>query len=104
MSVFGGYATLAGVAFSPDLYSVAVAIVPPSDLVLLLHSIPPYWESTRKIMYSRMAVCEQRTYIGESAQDVPLPTEPYDCNRSLIGVRIGMDLFPGNVVLVENFH
>jgi dipeptidyl aminopeptidase/acylaminoacyl peptidase len=52
---YGGYATLAGVAFTPDLYSAAVAIVPPSDLGFLLHSIPPYWESMRKIMYARMA-------------------------------------------------
>ncbi|MBV8895157.1 MAG: prolyl oligopeptidase family serine peptidase [Acidobacteriaceae bacterium] len=52
---YGGYATLAGVAYTPDVYSAAVAIVPPSDLVFLLHSIPPYWEAMRKIMYSRMA-------------------------------------------------
>ncbi len=51
---YGGYATLAGVAYTPDLYSAAVAIVPPSDLVFLLHSIPPYWEAMRKIMYVRM--------------------------------------------------
>ncbi len=52
---YGGYATLAGVAYTPDLYSAAVAIVAPSDLVFLLHSIPPYWEAMRKIMYTRMA-------------------------------------------------
>jgi len=52
---YGGYATLAGVAFTPDVYSAAVAIVPPSDLVFLLNSIPPYWEATRKVMYKRMA-------------------------------------------------
>lgn len=52
---YGGYATLAGVAFTPDLYAAAVAIVPPSDLIFLLHSIPPYWEAGRKIMYARMA-------------------------------------------------
>lgn len=52
---YGGYATLAGVAYTPDVYSAAVAIVAPSDLVFLLHSIPPYWEAMRKIMYSRMA-------------------------------------------------
>ncbi|MGA8028688.1 MAG: alpha/beta fold hydrolase [Bryobacteraceae bacterium] len=52
---YGGYATLAGVAFTPDVYSAAVAIVPPSDLVFLLQSIPPYWEAARKSMYARMA-------------------------------------------------
>ena len=52
---YGGYATLAGVAFTPDLYRAAVAIVAPSNLTTLLNSIPPYWEAGRKQMYTRMA-------------------------------------------------
>jgi dipeptidyl aminopeptidase/acylaminoacyl peptidase len=52
---YGGYATLAGVAFTPDLYRAAVDIVGPSNLNTLLASIPPYWEAGRKIMYARMA-------------------------------------------------
>lgn len=52
---YGGYATLAGVAFTPDLYSAAVAIVAPSNLMTLLNAIPPYWEAGRKQMYARMA-------------------------------------------------
>ena len=52
---YGGYATLAGVAFTPDLYAAAVDIVGPSNLITLLESIPPYWEAGRKIMYARMA-------------------------------------------------
>src|SRR5437763_1207241 len=52
---YGGYASLAGVAFTPDLYAAAVAIVPPSDLTFLLHSIPAYWEAGRKTLYARTA-------------------------------------------------
>src|SRR5579871_1385416 len=52
---YGGYATLAGVAFTPDVYSAAVDIVGPSNLNTLLQSIPPYWEPIRKLMYKRMA-------------------------------------------------
>src|SRR5258705_308961 len=51
---YGGYATLAGVAFTPDLYGAAVSIVGPSNLITLLESIPPYWESIRKLFYERM--------------------------------------------------
>lgn len=51
---YGGYATLAGVAFTPDLYAAAVDIVGPSNLITLLDSIPPYWESIRKMFYQRM--------------------------------------------------
>ncbi|MBV9768691.1 MAG: alpha/beta fold hydrolase [Bryobacterales bacterium] len=52
---YGGYAALAGVAFTPDLYRAAVDIVGPSNLMTLLGSLPPYWEAGRKIMYARMA-------------------------------------------------
>jgi dipeptidyl aminopeptidase/acylaminoacyl peptidase len=52
---YGGYAALAGVAFTPDIYRAAVDIVGPSNLMTLLESIPPYWEAGRKMMYARMA-------------------------------------------------
>ncbi len=52
---YGGYAALAGVAFTEDLYRAAVDVVGPSNLATLLASIPPYWEAARKIMYARMA-------------------------------------------------
>ena len=51
---YGGYATLAGVTYTPDLYSAAVAIVAPSNLQTLLESIPPYWEQIRAVFYKRM--------------------------------------------------
>jgi dipeptidyl aminopeptidase/acylaminoacyl peptidase len=51
---YGGYATLAGVAFTPDLYAAAVDIVGPSNLITLMDSIPPYWESIRTMFYKRM--------------------------------------------------
>ena len=51
---YGGYATLAGVTYTPDLYAAAVAIVAPSNLITLLESIPPYWEAGRIIFYERM--------------------------------------------------
>jgi dienelactone hydrolase len=51
---YGGYATLAGVTFTPDLYAAAVAIVAPSNLITLLESIPPYWEANRLVFMERM--------------------------------------------------
>lgn len=51
---YGGYATLAGVAFTPDVYAAGVSIVGPSSLITLLESIPPYWEQIRKLFYERM--------------------------------------------------
>ncbi|HSP62176.1 MAG TPA: alpha/beta fold hydrolase, partial [Pyrinomonadaceae bacterium] len=51
---YGGYATLAGVTFTPDLYAAAVDYVGPSNLNTLLETIPPYWEAGRQLFYQRM--------------------------------------------------
>ena len=51
---YGGYATLAGVAFTPDVYAAAVDLFGPSNLITLLESIPPYWEPIRKLFHERM--------------------------------------------------
>jgi dipeptidyl aminopeptidase/acylaminoacyl peptidase len=40
---YGGYAALAGAAFTPDVYRCAVDIVGPSNLITLIETIPPYW-------------------------------------------------------------
>ena len=47
---YGGYATLVGLTFTPDEFSCGVDIVGPSNLVTLLDSIPPYWESFRQVL------------------------------------------------------
>jgi dipeptidyl aminopeptidase/acylaminoacyl peptidase len=51
---YGGYATLAGLAFTPDMYACGVSFVGPSNLITLLNSIPPYWESIRTSFYERI--------------------------------------------------
>lgn len=51
---YGGYATLAGMAFTPDAFACGVDIVGPSNLLTLLETIPPYWESFKQQFYRRM--------------------------------------------------
>ncbi|GAB4315280.1 MAG: S9 family peptidase [Candidatus Zixiibacteriota bacterium] len=51
---YGGYAALAGAAFTPDLYACAVDIVGPSNILTLIESIPPYWEPMMKLFYNRV--------------------------------------------------
>ena len=51
---YGGYAALAGAAFTPDLYRCAVSVVGPSNLESLIRSIPPYWEPLRRIFDLRV--------------------------------------------------
>lgn len=48
---YGGYATLAGLAFTPDLYACGVDIVGPSNIFTLLESVPAYWESGRAFLH-----------------------------------------------------
>lgn len=51
---YGGYATLAGLTFTPETFACGVDIVGPSNLVTLLSTVPPYWESFRKQLIARM--------------------------------------------------
>ncbi|WP_298464613.1 S9 family peptidase [uncultured Erythrobacter sp.] len=51
---YGGYATLAGLTFTPDTFACGVDIVGPSNLETLLSTIPPYWAPMVKIFHERM--------------------------------------------------
>jgi len=48
---YGGYATLAGVTFTPDLYACAVDYVGVSNLFTFMNTIPPYWKPFLDMMY-----------------------------------------------------
>jgi dipeptidyl aminopeptidase/acylaminoacyl peptidase len=56
---YGGYATLAALAFAPDAFACGVDIVGPSNLNTLLASIPPYWETLRATFTQRMGDSEE---------------------------------------------
>ena len=51
---YGGYATLAGLAFTPNLYAAGFDIVGPSNIITLLNSIPPYWAPIKKMFAVRV--------------------------------------------------
>ncbi|MDP2130988.1 MAG: S9 family peptidase [Erythrobacter sp.] len=51
---YGGYATLAGLAFTPETFACGVDIVGPSNLQTLLETIPPYWAPMVKTFHERM--------------------------------------------------
>ncbi|WP_256842164.1 S9 family peptidase [Ornithinimicrobium cryptoxanthini] len=59
---YGGYATLAGLTFTPDLFVCGIDVVGPSNLHTLLETIPPYWAS----MFEQLArrVGDPRTEEG----------------------------------------
>ncbi|XWK89817.1 MAG: S9 family peptidase [Phormidium sp.] len=55
---YGGYATLVGLTFTPEVFACGVDIVGPSNLMTLLQTIPPYWEPMKVQMYHRIGNME----------------------------------------------
>jgi dipeptidyl aminopeptidase/acylaminoacyl peptidase len=51
---YGGYAALAGAAFTPDVFCCSISVVGPSNLITLINSIPPYWEPMIKQFHQRV--------------------------------------------------
>jgi dipeptidyl aminopeptidase/acylaminoacyl peptidase len=51
---YGGYASLAGATFTPDLYECAVSVVGPSNLKTFIETIPEYWKPQIALMHKRV--------------------------------------------------
>ena len=49
---YGGYAVLAGIVRTPELYAAAVDFVGVSNLLTFMNTIPPYWKPLLEKMYS----------------------------------------------------
>jgi len=56
---YGGYATLAGITFTPDLYACAIDYVGVSNLFTFMKTIPPYWEPYLIMMYEMVGHPEE---------------------------------------------
>lgn len=48
---YGGYATLAGIVGTPDLYAAAIDYVGVSNLLTFMNTIPPYWKPMLEKMH-----------------------------------------------------
>ncbi len=48
---YGGYATLAGITLTPELYACAVDYVGVANMFTFMKTIPPYWEPLRQMFY-----------------------------------------------------
>ncbi len=51
---YGGYAVLAGLCFTPDLYCCGIDYVGVSNIFTLLQTIPPYWKPVLEMMYEKI--------------------------------------------------
>ncbi|MEE9538001.1 MAG: S9 family peptidase [candidate division NC10 bacterium] len=61
---YGGYATLVGLTFTPEMFACGVDIVGPSNLVTLIESIPPYWQPQVELWTTRVG--DHRTEEGRA--------------------------------------
>ena len=61
---YGGYATLVGMTFTPEMFACGIDIVGPSNLVTLLESIPPYWQPQVDLWATRVG--DHRTAEGRA--------------------------------------
>lgn len=51
---YGGYATLVGLTFTPELFACGVDVVGPSNLLTLLSTVPPYWQPAIQMFKTRV--------------------------------------------------
>lgn len=56
---YGGYATLVGLTFTPDVFAAGVDIVGPSNIITLIQTIPPYWEPMKATFARRLGVVDR---------------------------------------------
>lgn len=77
---YGGYATLAALAFSPDAFAAGVDVCGPSNLNTLLTSIPPYWETLRAVFARRM---------GDSKEFLDAQSPLFKANQIRVPLLIG---------------
>jgi len=82
---FGGYSTLAGLVFSPELFACGVDLFGPANLVTLLETVPPYWKPTFEMFATRIG--DPRTEEGRALLRThsPLTYAERICRPLLIG-------------------
>lgn len=76
---YGGYAALAGAAFTPEVFRCAIDMCGPANLLTLLASIPPYWKPLQHLFHTRVGdpetereLLEERSPLN-SADQIRIP-------------------------------
>lgn len=76
---YGGYACLAGLAFTPELYCCGVDVVGPSHIRTLFQSIPAYWAPMKQLLVDRVGDVEaddesNKRFVTVLCVMTPIPT------------------------------
>ena len=67
---YGGYAVLAGLTFTPELYACGIDYVGVSNLFTFMKSIPPYWKPYLEMMYEMVGNPEKDKELMHDASPV----------------------------------
>jgi len=67
---YGGYATLAGLVFTPDLYAVGIDYVGVSNLFTFIKAFPPYWKPYLEMIYEMVGNPESEKDLLTAASPV----------------------------------
>jgi dipeptidyl aminopeptidase/acylaminoacyl peptidase len=67
---YGGYATLAGLTFTPDLYAVGVDYVGVANLFTFMKAFPPYWKPYLEMVYEMVGHPEKDKELLTAASPV----------------------------------
>ena len=82
---YGGYATLVGLTYTPDVFACGVDIVGPSSLVTLLENVPPYWIPFMPVMKVRVGDVDTEEGRAELLKRSPLSLVDKIARPLLIG-------------------
>jgi len=82
---YGGYATLVGLTFTPEVFACGVDLVGPSNLITMLESFPSYWSTIENMLFTRVG--DPRTESGRAflKERSPLTYVDRICKPLLIG-------------------
>lgn len=67
---YGGYCTLAGMTFTPELYACGIDYVGVSNLFTFMQTIPPYWKPFLESMYEMVGNPEKDQELMRAASPV----------------------------------
>jgi dipeptidyl aminopeptidase/acylaminoacyl peptidase len=93
---YGGYASLVGLSFTPEVFACGVSMVGVSDLVRLVENVPPYWEPHMASWHRYVgnpAIAEQRRVMAEKSpiHRVSAITKPLLVIQTTNDVRVRQD-------------
>lgn len=81
---YGGYAALAGLAFTPTRFACGIDLMGPTSLVSLLEAIPPQWQSQREFFIQRVGDPDSDAGRADLEIRSPLPAADRICRPLLI--------------------